>query len=76
VALAGGQPGPAGIAVDPEGGGALYWVNRVGSVRKVPKAGGDVDTLAVGQVGAIAIAVDEAFVYWATQAGDLRRIAK
>ncbi|WP_437574784.1 hypothetical protein [Sorangium sp. So ce887] len=76
VALADGQPGPAGIAVDPEGGGALYWVNRVGSVRKVPKAGGDVDTLAVGQVGAIAIAVDEAFVYWATQAGDLRRIAK
>ncbi|XXY19055.1 hypothetical protein WME88_05300 [Sorangium sp. So ce216] len=76
VALADGQPGPAGIAVDPGEDGALYWVNRVGSVRKVPKAGGDVTTLAVGQVGAIAIAADEAFVYWATQAGDLRRIAR
>ncbi|WP_437278582.1 hypothetical protein WME90_46485 [Sorangium sp. So ce375] len=76
VALADGQPGPAGIAVDPEDGGDLYWVNRLGSVRTVPKAGGAVSTLAVGQFGAIAIAVDEAFVYWATQAGELRRIAK
>ncbi|AUX28999.1 MULTISPECIES: hypothetical protein [Sorangium] len=76
VALADGQPGPAGIAVDPRDGGALYWVNRLGSVRRVPKAGGTVDTLAVGQASAIAIAVDEAYVYWATQAGDLRRIAK
>ena len=62
--------------MDPGDGGALYWVNRLGSVRKVPKAGGAVSTLAVGQSGAIAIAVDEAFVYWATQAGALRRIAK
>lgn len=76
VVLADDQPSPAGVAVDPEGSGAVYWVNRVGSIRKVPKAGGDVTTLAVGQLDAIAIAVDEAFVYWATRAGDVRRIAK
>lgn len=76
VALASGQPGPAGIAVEPADGGAIYWVNRAGSVRKVPKAGGPVTTLAVGQINAVAIAVDDAFVYWATQAGDVRRIAQ
>jgi hypothetical protein len=74
--LADDQPNPAGIAVDPGDGGAVYWANRVGSIRKVPKAGGAVTTLAVGQLDAIAIAVDEAFVYWATRAGDVRKIAK
>lgn len=74
--IADDQPDPAGIAVDPGADGAVYWVNRVGSIRSVAKTGGDVTTLAVGQRDAIAIAVDGQSIYWATRAGDVRSLAK
>lgn len=72
--IADDQPDPAGIAVDPGADGAVYWVNRVGSIRSVAKTGGDVTTLAVGQRDAIAI--DGQSIYWATRAGDVRSLAK
>jgi hypothetical protein len=58
--------GLTGIAADASG---IYWVNgTTGNVRRCPKLTGctsaEVETLAVGQTGAKAIAIDANNVYW------------
>jgi sugar lactone lactonase YvrE len=77
VVLASNQSDPAGIALDPGDTGSVYWVNRAeGTIRSVGKDGVGLKTLAAGQDHPIAITVDDTDVYWATQSGDVLRIAK
>jgi hypothetical protein len=63
VLLAEGLPGgPWDIAVD---GTHVYWTDqKAWALRKVPKAGGEVTTLATAQEGIFRLAVDSNFVYW------------
>jgi hypothetical protein len=54
----------------------VYWATG-SSVVKVPIGGGTITTLAYQQDGSMAVAVDDDFVYWATQqCGDIKKIAK
>jgi hypothetical protein len=52
----------ADVAVDAD---HVYWLADYGVVKRRAKAGGSVEVLADGQDGPYAIAVDDAFVYWA-----------
>lgn len=68
---------PRGIAVD---GAYAYWSDSQ-SVNKVPLAGGAPITVAASQPNTLAIAVDDASVYWTTMAagagqGSIMKIAK
>jgi len=53
--------GVRAIAVD---GMNLYWTNQSGAIRRVPVAGGVVETLVEGQDSPEALAVDATSVYW------------
>jgi hypothetical protein len=70
---------PRGIAVD---GADAFWTDAQSqSVNEIPLVGGPTTTLATKQVAPLAIAVDDASVYWTTQAegkgqGSVMRIAK
>jgi hypothetical protein len=49
----------------------LYFVTEGdGHVRSVPKAGGEVTTLALGQQGPYGLAMDGSILYWTNQAAD------
>jgi hypothetical protein len=64
--------GMGGMALD---GAFLYWVDG-SNVLKVPVGGGVTTTLASSQNGSMAIAVDDSFVYWANECGEIKKIAK
>jgi hypothetical protein len=69
VALTGDQFSPLRLAVDST---HVYWTNggtEGGELRKVPKAGGDVVTLATGASSNGFIALDETNVYFTTAVG-------
>lgn len=71
------QSGPAGLFVEPGPAGSVYWANHTsGTVRRMAKDGTSVTTLAAGQKGPITVTVDDTFVYWATQVGEVWKIAK
>ncbi len=62
--LAARQPRPVGIALDET---YVYFpCEKDGSIRRVPKAGGAVKTIATGQINQDDITVGETFVYWAS----------
>jgi sugar lactone lactonase YvrE len=75
VEIVGGEKKPRGIAVDAE---YVYWVTWEGhEVKRAPKAGGTVDTLATGQLGAWMLAIDDTHLYWtARSAGTVAKMAK
>jgi hypothetical protein len=90
VAIESSASSPLGIAVDDEN---VYWteigdtfangqvVSDAGSVRKAPKRGGAVTTVADHQSFPSAIAVDGRAIYWATQGatagqGHIAQLAK
>jgi len=65
---------PAAIAVDAAN---VYWIEGLGSVRKVPIAGGTPVTLAAAPVLPGGIAVDATSVYWTDTAnGNVYKTAK
>jgi hypothetical protein len=65
--LATEEDGQFGIALDER---SVYWTNYdSGTVRSVPKAGGEPKTLASGQQHPRGIAVDASRVYWTNFAG-------
>jgi hypothetical protein len=64
--------GMGGMALD---GASLYWVDG-SNVLKVPVGGGATTTLASSQNGSMTIAVDDSFVYWANECGEIKKIAK
>lgn len=55
----------------------VYWVDDlpVGTIQRVPKAGGTIELLA-RDPNPVAIAVDANAVYWADQQGNIMRLAK
>lgn len=58
-----------GLAVDGE---HVYWATLSGEVHRVSKRGGGAQRLASGSGYSTGIVLDDAFVYWADQAGLLR----
>ena len=69
-----GSAVPAGIAVDANN---VYWIEGLGSVRKVPIGGGSPVTLAPAPELPGGIAVDATNVYWTdTSTGNVYKTAK
>lgn len=77
--LTSGQTNPESIIVDDR---YVYWTNygAGGTVRRIPKVGGDVQTLATGQSHPYSITQDCTTVYWTNQAnfstGAIVKVAK
>lgn len=65
--MATGQPSPRRITQFADN---VYFTCGDGTVRLVPKAGGEVRTVASNQAGPTGIAVDAAGVYWTNRAND------
>ncbi len=64
-----------GVAVD---GSHVYFASdAAGDIRRIPKAGGSVDTLVTGVLGVDNVSVDEGHVYFSEyQTGLVRRVSK
>ena len=80
--IAGGEDYPYALAVE---GADVYWTTwGKGTIRRVPAAGGEVQTLAQGEPQPNAISVDASHVYWLSAGtrgasfadGALRRVAR
>jgi hypothetical protein len=77
--LATGQTRPITLAVDDTN---VYWIDQtsgyatpaVGSILKVPIAGGTPTVLATGQDEPVDIAVDDKSVYWLERAGHIVKL--
>jgi hypothetical protein len=67
VMLASGEATPIRLATN---GGWLYWTDYgSGEVKRVPVAGGDVETLASGQTNLSGLCADDTHVYWIVSQG-------
>jgi len=75
--LAAGELRPGALAIDAT---HVYWLNGVGAVSRVSKAGGAVEVLASGEAQPTQLALDETHVYWTNQGNPglagVRRMAK
>ncbi len=74
--LASAQPHPVGIAIDES---FVYWpCEDDGTIRRVPKSGGSAQTITRGQHNNDLLALDAAYVYWASwdTSHALKRIKK
>ncbi len=74
-AFSGSGPDGQNVALDTD---YVYWVDRaLGVVRRAPKAGGPVETIATGQEGAFGIVLAGNDVYWTNyDAGTVSRAPK
>jgi hypothetical protein len=72
--LADGQAAPVSLVVDDL---YVYWVTMFDSqVQRVPKTGGDAESMHQGGPGVVAIALDSQAIYWLDAKNQVFRLAK